>query len=50
MTPASFDVALYAELESREALAGYQVHPVHEAFKLFIGPRQSERCLIDYEV
>ena len=47
---ASWDIALYAELESREALAGYHVHPVHEEFKAFIGPRVSQRCLIDYEV
>ena len=49
-TPDSCDIALYAELESREALAGYHVHPVHEAFKSFIGPRRIERYLIDYEV
>src|SRR5947207_12821961 len=46
----SWDVALYAELESREALAGYQVHPAHEAFKAFIGPTRQQRSLIDYEV
>jgi|SRR6266513_581747 len=46
----SWDVALYAELESREALAGYQVHPAHEEFKAFIGPRRGQRSLIDYEV
>jgi hypothetical protein len=46
----SWDVALYAELESREALAGYHVHPAHEAFKAFIGPSRQERSLIDYEV
>ena len=46
----SWDVALYAELESREALAGYHVHPAHEAFKAFIGPSRSQRSLIDYEV
>lgn len=46
----SWDVALYAELESREALAGYHVHPAHEEFKAFIGTRRSQRCLIDYEV
>jgi hypothetical protein len=46
----SCDVVLYAELESREALAGYHVHPVHEEFKAFIGPRQSERYLVDYEI
>ena len=46
----SWDVALYAELESREALAGYHVHPAHEAFKEFIGPSRQQRSLIDYEV
>jgi hypothetical protein len=46
----SWDIALYAELESREALAGYHVHPAHEEFKAFIGPRRSQRSLIDYEV
>jgi len=46
----SCDVALYAELESREALAGYHVHPAHEAFKAFIGPGRPQRFLIDYEV
>jgi hypothetical protein len=46
----SWDIALYAELESREALAGYHVHPVHEEFKAFIGSRRAERSLIDYEV
>jgi hypothetical protein len=46
----SWDVALYAELESREALAGYHVHPAHEEFKAFIGPRRAQRSLIDYEV
>jgi stress responsive alpha/beta barrel protein len=46
----SWDIALYAELESREALAGYHVHPAHEEFKAFIGPRRQQRSLIDYEV
>ena len=46
----SWDIALYAELESREALAGYQIHPSHEEFKAFIGPRRNQRSLIDYEV
>jgi stress responsive alpha/beta barrel protein len=49
-SPDSWDIALYAELESREALAGYHVHPAHEEFKAFIGPRRSQRSLIDYEV
>ena len=49
-TSASCDVALYAELESREALAGYHVHPAHEEFKAFVGPHLSERYLVDYEL
>ena len=49
-TAASCDIVLYAELESREALAGYHVHPAHEEFKTFIGPRQTERRLVDYEI
>jgi hypothetical protein len=46
----SCDIALYAELESREALAGYQVHPAHEEFKSFISGQPSERRVIDYEI
>ena len=46
----SWDVALYAELESREALAGYAIHPAHEEFKTFIGRSRQQRALIDYEV
>ena len=49
-TADSCDVVLYAELESREALAGYQGHPAHEEFKSFLGGRLSDRYLIDYEV
>lgn len=48
-TANSCDLVLYAELESQEALAGYHVHPTHEAFKAFVGPRQTERFVIDYE-
>ena len=48
-TPDSCDLVLYAELESRDALEGYHVHPVHEEFKSFIGARKGERYLIDYE-
>jgi hypothetical protein len=49
-TSDSCDLVLYAELESRDALAGYHVHPAHEEFKAFVGGRPSERYLIDYEV
>jgi hypothetical protein len=49
-TKDSCDIALYAELDSREALAGYHVHPAHEEFKSFIGERRKERYLVDYEI
>jgi len=48
-TDSSADVVLYSELESREALADYQVHPEHEAVKEFIGAVTAERWVVDYE-
>jgi hypothetical protein len=48
-TADSYDLVLYAELESQEALAGYHVHPVHQEFKAFVSSRQTERLLVDYE-
>jgi hypothetical protein len=49
-TASSCDLVLYAELESREALALYHQHPVHEEFKALVGERQTERYLVDYEI
>lgn len=46
----SFDVALYSEFESREALAGYQDHPAHKEAVSFIREVREERCVVDYEV
>lgn len=46
----AFDVALYSELEDKEALATYQAHPVHQLFKEFIGAVTSERVVVDYEL
>jgi hypothetical protein len=45
---ASFEVALYSELESQEALSIYQEHPVHQHVKEFIGAVTSERAVVDY--
>ena len=45
----AWDMALYSEFESREALSGYQDHPVHVAVKEFIGPVVSDRAIVDYE-
>lgn len=46
----SFDIALYTEFESREALNGYQIHPEHMKVKDFMPRFRSERRVIDYEV
>ncbi len=49
-TEASFDVLLYTEFESREALDGYQAHPAHKALMLFISEVRVQRMLVDYEI
>lgn len=47
---AAFDVVLYSEFESRAALEGYQVHPLHQEVAAFITERRLERAIVDYEV
>jgi hypothetical protein len=46
----SVDIALYAELESREALVAYQAHPAHVAVLPLVKAAKMERRVIDYEV
>lgn len=46
----SSDVALYTELESREALAAYQAHPLHKAAGGAFRDAISERRSVDYEI
>ena len=46
----TFDVALYSELESKEALSVYQDHPMHIHVKEFIGAVTSARAVVDYDV
>ncbi len=46
----AWDVALYSEFESREALAAYQVHPEHEALKALVAEVREDRAVVDYEV
>jgi hypothetical protein len=47
---ATYDVVLYSEFASREALDAYQEHPKHVSVKPFIGAvRQARQCM-DYEV
>ena len=45
---AAFDVALYSELENKEALVSYQEHPAHLHVKEFIGAVTSDRAVVDY--
>ena len=46
----AFDVALYSELENKEALEVYQDHPMHLHVKEFIGAVTIERVVVDYEI
>jgi hypothetical protein len=46
----SYDVALYAEMDSRESLHIYQSHPAHLAAVAFIREVRDQRCVVDYEV
>ena len=43
------DVVLYSELESREALAAYQAHPLHQAVIPLVKGAAKERIVVDYE-
>jgi quinol monooxygenase YgiN len=43
------DVLLYTEFADREALQGYQSHPVHEAVKPAIRELTLERRVVDYD-
>jgi len=46
---AAFDLALFSEFESRDALERYQRHPDHVAAKEFIDRVTGERAVVDYE-
>jgi heme-degrading monooxygenase HmoA len=47
---ATYDVVLYSEFESREALEAYATHPTHKALVPFIGAVREARQCMDYEV
>ena len=49
-TYAGADIALYCELESKEAMAAYAVHPLHEEAKGHFFPMLSRRVAADYEI
>jgi Stress responsive A/B Barrel Domain len=45
----SYDLVLYSEFESPEALKAYAEHPDHVAIAGFIGKVRSSRACMDYE-
>ena len=45
---ATYDVVLYSEFASKEALDAYADHPDHVAIKPFIGAVRAERQCMDY--
>lgn len=45
---ATYDVVLYSEFESKEALDAYQSHPQHAALKPFFGAVRDARQCMDY--
>ena len=47
---ATYDVILYSEFVSKEALAEYGDHPTHVAIKPFIGAVRESRQCMDYEI
>ena len=49
-TYAGADIALYCELTTREAMAAYAVHPLHEEAKSHFFHLLSGRVAADYEV
>jgi quinol monooxygenase YgiN len=46
----SWQVVLYSELESREALQGYQQHPEHQRCVEFVKKVVVDRGVVDYEI
>lgn len=46
----NYDVALYSEVESKEALDAYQNHPKHQAVLPFVRSVVEDRKAVDYEI
>lgn len=46
---AGMDYALYSEFESREALAEYATHPLHQEAKSHFFHLLDSRCAADYD-
>jgi hypothetical protein len=49
-SPRSYDLGLVTHHESRQALLGYQVHPVHEAVASFIRSKMTGAAAVDFEI
>jgi hypothetical protein len=49
-SPNAFDLALYSEIESQEALEVYRDHPEHVKVKEFLAEVRYEVKAVDYEV
>lgn len=47
---ATYDVVLYAEFDSKEALDAYQSHPQHAALKPFFSAVREARQCMDYTI
>ena len=45
----SADIVLYSELESRQALEDYQLHPLHQAVVPLVKRHARERTVVDFE-
>ncbi|MGW8392507.1 Dabb family protein [Pseudoduganella sp. HUAS MS19] len=45
---ATYDVVLYSEFESKQALDAYQSHPQHQALKPFFSAVREARQCMDY--
>ncbi len=46
----TYDVVLLSDFADKAALDAYQVHPLHEAVKQFIGTVRESRECVDYHV
>jgi heme-degrading monooxygenase HmoA len=47
---ATYDVVLYSEFASKEALEAYADHPAHQALKPFFGAVRDARQCMDYAI
>ncbi len=47
--PMAYDIVLYTEFASQEALDKYQAHPEHQKVAQFIGKVRDQRVVVDYE-